>query len=130
MNPGPVAQDHNGTIFLDTPMHHANAIDACQKLNEGLLATSGLYFTSDTSKLAKYLQYDRKISSDQRIWVAGKHDADCKAYSLDKGVKSADCTLRLPTFCAQSAPHRNYLNTDPNPAFNVQVQSGQTTFIG
>ncbi|KAF9526696.1 cholinesterase [Crepidotus variabilis] len=126
----PAAQDHNGTIFLDTPMTHEKAVEACQKLNEGLLTTSGTHFKSDTESLVKYLEYNQQVQPTQSFWIAGENSTNCQSYSMVSGLGLGSCNTALPTFCSQSAPYRPNTNVDQNPAYQVQLQSQSITFIG
>ncbi|KAF9526695.1 cholinesterase [Crepidotus variabilis] len=126
----PDAQDHNSTILLDTASSHPEALTACAKLKEGLLSTSGKYFDSDLSSLVQYLEYNKQAFPKQKFWVASQNSSDCQTYSLESGLETAACNSRFATFCAQSAPYRPNTDTDHNPDYGVQIQSGKVTFVG
>jgi len=128
---GPTATEHNGTILIDKPGSHADAIAACKVLNEGLLSTSGAHFQSDIKNLMSYLSLQSRFNK-QKFWVASGKDAQnaCTVVSLQSGLQSVPCNSQFPVFCSQSAPYRRNVETDQNPAFQVQVQSKKLTVVG
>ena len=106
------------------------ASGSCNVLNESLLPTEGIHFTSDIKLLMSYLALKDKKFAKQKFWVESSPARPCSAISLDHGIQSVSCNTRLPAFCSQSAPFRPNTNVDPNPNFHVQVQSKKLTVIG
>ncbi|PPR03313.1 hypothetical protein CVT26_007787 [Gymnopilus dilepis] len=125
----PLASQHNGTILVSKPTTNVQAVAACKQLNEVLLPTEGIHFSSDINSLMSYLAF-RNGSPQQKFWVASRQTHLCSAISLKGGIQSVGCDSLLPAFCSQSAPFRPNTNIDPNPNFHVQVQSKKLSVLG
>ncbi|KAF9555615.1 alpha/beta-hydrolase [Agrocybe pediades] len=127
----PTAAEHNGTILIDKTGSHSDAVAACKVLNEDLLPTDGVHFQSDIKNLMSYLALQTRFKN-QKFWVSSGEDAQkaCTVVSLNSGLQSVPCDSQFPVFCSQSAPYRRNVETDQNPAFQVQVKSKKLTVVG
>lgn len=127
--PGTTAADHKGAILVGSTGSKADAVAACRELNETLLTTEGPYFQSDMNSLLGYLSLNSRYNK-QKFWVESTDDAPCSVLSFHNSLQSVPCNSQFPALCSQSAPYRSSGNVDPNPAFQVQVQSKKLTVIG
>ncbi|KAK7036178.1 cholinesterase [Favolaschia claudopus] len=123
---------HDSWILLSSSHTHTESMTACAKLHEALAPTNGTFFHSDIIDILKYVAFETGMSRSQRYWVSGSSSAQnalCSTISIS-GFSSAKCTEKLPTLCANSAPHRISNQTDLSPAWQVQVESGRLVFTG
>ncbi|PPQ86200.1 hypothetical protein CVT25_006905 [Psilocybe cyanescens] len=133
----PTQADHNGTILISKSETHADALAACQVLNEALLTTEGVHFAEDMKSLLGYIAFQHsEFSSDSKFWVAASPataSRGCAAISLvgaQARVEAVGCDQRLPALCTQSAPHKRNIETDLSPQFQVKVKSKGLSVIG
>ncbi|KAF8890281.1 Alpha/Beta hydrolase protein [Gymnopilus junonius] len=125
----PSAAEHNGTILISKPLTNTQAVASCKQLNELLLPTEGVHFSSDIKSLMNFLAL-KTTSPLQKFWVASSPAHRCAAVSLAGGIQSVSCESELSAFCSQSAPYTRNIATDPSTQFQVQVQSKKLTVTG
>ncbi|KAG9312339.1 Alpha/Beta hydrolase protein [Chiua virens] len=124
----PTAEDHNGIVLLSKSVTNSGAVASCNQLYETLLPTNGTYFQSDITDLLHYLALEAN-HPDQSYWVQSALSTECTAISLS-GMQIVSCTEELPVFCSQSAPYRPNTDTDMSSKYQVEVPSGNNTFLG
>ena len=126
---GPVASEHSGSILISKETNNAEAVTACQQLNENLLSTTGAHFKSDFTSLLNYLALESH-SPLQLFRVASTSSHSCSAIGLGGVILPVSCDAHLPTLCSQQAPYKPNVATDLSTQFQVQVQSKKLTVLG
>ncbi|KAF9034290.1 Alpha/Beta hydrolase protein [Panaeolus papilionaceus] len=137
---------HPSSILISDAVTNAQALSACQKLNENLLTPSGQFFNDDITNLLKY-QALINNGENKQFWIGSSSSSSssgsgkskkakraakptkCSAISVH-GTQSVSCNTKLQALCAQSAPYRRNTATDLSEAFQVQIESNGVTFMG
>ncbi|KAJ6560950.1 cholinesterase [Mycena sp. CBHHK59/15] len=123
--------DHTSSILLSARTH-ADALSSCAVLAEGLVPANGSFFPSDMNKILAFVALEGGASHAQKYWIGGPssaHNQLCPVISMS-GTSTAECTEKLPAFCANSAPNKKSGQTDLSPTWQIEVKSKDLSITG